>query len=128
MQYSIEFVKDKNRFVLKTSGSLTMLGIQDMVRDLVSHEDWQKGRDLFIDHRDASFDKISVDDIIILSQTVKTLDQTLGARHCAVVNSDDSHLKNSMYDVKIEAEVDLVNRNFFPDQYDEALQWLDDNM
>lgn len=126
MKFDLVFEEEKNRFTLKTYGNLTMIGIQDMVQKLVSHPNWQKNRDLFIDHREASFKDISVEDILQLSQMVLTLDETLGARHCSVISSDDGHLINAMYKNTVDPVANLVTKMFLPSQYDEAIAWLDE--
>lgn len=126
MKFDIIFEEKKNRFTLKTYGSLSMLGIKEMVQQLVSHPNWQKNRDLFIDHREASFDEISVEDILELSQMVLALDQTLGARRCSVISSDDGHFKNAMYKSTVDPGANLVTQLFLPSEYDEAIAWLDE--
>lgn len=128
MRYDIIFTPEKNRFTLKTYEYLTMTGIQEMIRELVTHKDWKKGRDLFIDHREASFEKISIEDIISLSNTVMLLDETLGAHRCSVISSDDGYLKNAMYQNKIDSNAKIVTRTFLPTEYDQAIAWLDSGL
>lgn len=128
MRYEITFNEDKNRFTLKTFDYLTMQGIEEMVKELLTHNNWQKGRDLLIDHREASFAKISIEDIISLSNTIMALDKTLGSRKCSVISPEDGYLKNSMYESKIEPNVDTVTRTFLPSQYEDAISWLDSDL
>ena len=129
MKYTLTFEDAKNRFTLKTFGNLTMFGIQDMIKQLVSHQDWKKGRDLFIDHREASFEEISVEDIMLLSKMVTMLDETLGARRCSVISSDDGHMKNAMYKNTVDPDkADIVTRTFSALQYNEAIAWLDNQL
>lgn len=128
MKYDINFDKNKNRFSLKTYGYLSMNGIQEMIKTLVTHEKWKKGRDLFIDHREASFEKISQEDMLVLSQTVISLDKTLGAHRCAVISPDDGYAKHAMYEYSVESKADLITRTFLADQYEMAREWLDSQM
>ncbi len=127
MRFEITFNEDQNRFILKTFEYLTMQGIEEMVKELLTHNKWQKGRDLLIDHREASFAKISIEDIISLSNTVMVLDKTLGSRRCSAISPEDGYLKNSMYESKIESKVDTVTKTFLPSQYKEAIEWLDND-
>lgn len=128
MKFDLSFDIEQNRFTLKTYGYLSMDGIKEMIKTLVTHDKWEKGRDLFIDHREASFEKISQENMLVLSQTVISLDKTLGAHRCAVVSPDNGYAKHAMYEYTVETKADLITRTFLADQYDQAIEWLDSQM
>ena len=124
MKYTLLYEPDLNRFTLTTFGELSMSGIQEMLKALLTHEAWQKNRDLVVDHRQASFSKISPEEMKYLADTVVALDRRLGARHCAIITPDDGITKHAMYQYDVESRAELVNRTFLANEYDQAIQWL----
>ena len=126
MKYELTFEENLNRFTLTTFNALTLPGIQEMLKALVTHESWRKGRDLVVDHRQASFSKISPEEMRFLADAVVALDQHLGARYCAVISPDDGISKHAMYQFDVEPRADLVTRVFLSHEYSDALKWLNE--
>ena len=124
MKYTLVFDENRNLFTLTTFGALSLKGIQDMIRTMLMHESWRKGRDLLVDHRRASFCDVSPADMKVIADTVVVLDQKLGARHCAVITPDDGISKHAMYQYEVDPRADLVTRIFLAHEYDIALHWL----
>ncbi|MBN2715654.1 MAG: hypothetical protein JXX14_07345 [Deltaproteobacteria bacterium] len=124
MKYSIAFDSSWNRFTLTTFEAVSMKGVKQMLRDLLMHPSWKKGRDLLVDHRKASFSQISSEEMAFLADTVVALDEKLGARFCAVISPDDGITKHAMYKFDVDPRADLVTRVFMADEYDAALEWL----
>lgn len=60
-----------------------------------------------------------------LAEAVVSLDQTLGARHCAVISPDDGISKHAMYQFNVDPRADIVTQVFQSHQYEAALAWLD---
>ncbi|MBN2344322.1 MAG: hypothetical protein JXX29_05275 [Deltaproteobacteria bacterium] len=128
MRYTLLFEEKLNRFTLTTYEELSFEGIQEMMKTLLTHESWKKGRDLLVDHREASFAQITPQEMQYLADAVVTLDQTLGARYCAVVSPDDGVSKHAMYQFDVEDRAELVNRTFLPNEHDKALSWLNSHL
>ena len=124
MRYTLAFDENRNLFTLTTFDALSLRDIQDMIRAMLMHESWRKGRDLLLDHRLASFSEISPADMKMLADTVAVLDQKLGPRYCAIITPDDGISKHAMYQYEVDPRADLVTRIFLAHEYENALHWL----
>lgn len=124
MEYEIRDESEKNRFIIKLSGRLSMDDHSAMLKELVSHPHWKKGRKMLVDVRQVSAQGVGADEMVALAKTIGPFKDKLGPTRHAFVCSEGTYSLTSMFHYIVDDQVGWTSKLFTADEYEAALTWL----
>lgn len=125
MHFEILDESHHGRLVIKTAGPYTVDDNIEMIRQIVAHEKWHHGMSILVDHRNTSFAQATVADIFHLTEVTAIAEKHHGYGRCAIVAPDVDYSKAAMYEFQANTDLRAVTRVFPPQDYQEAIRWLE---
>lgn len=123
MKHIIQFIRAKHYFLVTTFGELTSSGSMAIFDDLFNIQDWQTGLPILVDHRNASFQQLSLEEIEDFSIYLREKNTFLGHAKMAIIMSPKQQLsKYAMWKIITEPEV-LFSIDTFS-SVEEAEEWF----
>jgi hypothetical protein len=88
MPYDITFDPGESIFRIRTTGTVSRDGFEQLLEGLLKHPKWRSGMSLLSDYSDAEASSLSADDVRDLAQFYASLKDRLGPGRSAIVVSD----------------------------------------
>ena len=123
MNHTIQYIKDKHYFLVNTFGELTGSGSIAIFNNLFNMQDWKTGSPILVDHRNASLQEMTLEEIEYFSAYLKKNNNNFGCAKMAILMSPKGELsKYAMWKITIESEVRFSIDVFA--STDEAEEWF----
>jgi hypothetical protein len=124
LKHELSVSDDGTLFTVKTQGEGDVTGIVAFLKDIISHPEWEPGRNILLDHRALKIDKISVSEIEDISTFFKSIANKLGSGKIALVMTRviDFGIARA-WEMVTDPEVGISIYVFR--QMDKALDWLE---
>jgi len=106
MNHTIQYIKDKHYFLVNTFGELTGSGSIAIFNDLFNMQEWQAGSPILVNHRKASLQEMTLEEIEDFSAYLKVKKSKFGCAKMAILMSPKGELsKYAMWKITTEPEV-----------------------
>ncbi len=123
MNWTIEYIKEKNFVKIVTEGDFTVGDHLKMIKDIISQKFWKPGMNTFFDHRKLEFSETTVELMKKVSENHKKYEAQIGAGKAAILmKSLEDYLRGRQFELLTSSHAS-AKMNIFMDE-DKALKWL----
>lgn len=126
MDWSIDFIKDKNYAKVTLAGNFNVSDHLRMIEDVLSQNYWKSGLNLLIDSRLVDYSKATLDIMRQAGSNMSRFEAQIGSGKAAVLmETIHSFAKGRQFEMLTE-DKSAANIRIFLDE-DQAIHWLEDN-
>lgn len=90
MHWTIEFERDRQLAVIRTSGRFNLRDYVAMTREILARDFWRPGMDTLFDHRALDFHDTGFETMSAVTRTHEGQDEQIGPGRCAIVMKDEA--------------------------------------
>ena len=106
MNWSVEYIRDKNYIRIAAAGFFTAEGQLQMMKDIIARDYWQAGMNILCDFRNLEFDADSLDAIRKVSVNRQKLEARIGnGKSALVMKSLADYARGRQYQLLTESKV-----------------------
>lgn len=124
MEYNILDDTDTGFFLIETYGDFDVDDDIKALGRVIRHEKWEKGKKLLVDHRQSTFDNLTVLQVVELSNVISAVDEQYGPSFCAIVVPSGVGDKAAFYKYDVCCKCNVKIEIFYSYEYQSAVDWL----